>query len=363
MEHYCLLSSGVTLGTYVPAVMLENQMISKGMNADTFVLETYFKESAKEKLKALKKQIHQSFSFAKMAQKVSSDIKSSYDETKLQELFEQWKANDSLQLVVFSGFWISIIDQFVDAYSHQLDIDVQIVHMDASPSASWKLHKNPNPAYHNNWMFNLANEEVAHTIGIPQSIVPFSNRKPEVLIHGGGWGIGTYQKTLQSSIANHYHLNMVAYEEGDMLSNVSISYFQQQPGWNAWVKNEHGKHTFPPMIVKDYKSDHESIEQEYHGCSPIFRIVQQSQAIISKPGGATIMDSLHAATPLIYLENYGKYENDNASLWESMGLGMSFPEWEAMDFSVKPLERMHQNLLNVKANTQEVIDVLTQVVI
>ena len=75
------------------------------------------------------------------------------------------------------------------------------------------------------------------------------------------------------------------------------------------------------------------------------------------------MDSLHAATPLIYLENYGKYETDNAELWRSLGLGMSFPEWEATGFDPEPLERMHQNLLEVKSSTQEIIDLLTQVVI
>ncbi|MDW3191297.1 MAG: hypothetical protein R8G66_03005 [Cytophagales bacterium] len=362
MEHYCLLSSGVTLGTYVPAVMLEKQMTSKGLKVDTYVLETYFQQGAQGKLIELKKQIHQSFAFAKMAQKVSSDIKSSYDETKLQQLFETWQAFDTIHLIVFSGFWISIIDEFVGAYSHQVEIDVQVIHMDASYSASWKLHKQLSPDYQHNWLFNLEAMEVTHSIGIPQEIIPFTERKSEVLIHGGGWGIGTYQNTLQSSIADHYHLNMVAYEPSDMLSNVSISYFQQQPGWNAWNRDEHGNHTFPPMIVKSPGSE-PTVEYEFNGCSPIYRIVQLSQAIISKPGGATIMDSLHSATPLIYLENYGKYETDNAELWRSLGLGMSFPEWKASGFDPGLLEQMHHNLTEVKSNTQEVIDLLTQVVI
>ncbi len=363
MEQFCLLSSGVTLGTYIPAVMLERQMTSRGFSTETYVLESFFREQAQTKLTELKKQIHQSFAFAKMAQKVSSDIKSSYDENKLQQLYQHWSATDSIHLLVFSGFWISIVDQFMAEYSHLMDINVEIIHMDATPSASWKLHQHLNSNFTNNWLFRLESETVHYTIGTQLPIIPFTERKPELLIHGGGWGIGTYQNTLESSISDHFHLNMVAYEDADLLNSAEISYYQQQPGWNAWSRGKGGKHTFPPMVVKDANGKDKTTEYEFQGCSPIFQIIQSSKAIISKPGGATIMDSLHAATPLIFLEHYGRYEKDNALLWQSLGLGMSFEEWGKTGFDSEPLAQMHQNLLDIKADTQEVIDMLTQVAI
>lgn len=338
-------------------------MTSQGLQAETFVLETYFQSAAQKKLLELKKQIHQSFSFAKMAQKVSSDIKSSYDPAKIDALYRSWGNCRTIHLVVFSGFWVSIIDQFYADYKHQLEINVQIIHMDASWSASWKPHDQLSPDYKHNWLYNLSLKAVNFTIGTTLPVIPFSERANEVLIHGGGWGIGTYQRTLKSAIRDQYHLNVIAYAEADVTDNPNITFYQQKPRWNAWIKDENGKHTFPPLIHRPVSQAPPKIEMEYNGCSPIYRIVASAQAIISKPGGATIMDSLHAATPLIFLENYGKYETDNAQLWQSLGLGMPFTEWEETGFDGGLLHQMHKNILHIRSQTLKIIDRLTRVAI
>ena len=86
-------------------------------------------------------------------------------------------------------------------------------------------------------------------------------------------------------------------------------------------------------------------------CPEVYGLVRHNQAIISKPGGATLVDSLSAATPLILLEPYGEYEQKNGELWESMGFAISYQKWADTGYSTEVLEDLHVNLLTARART------------
>lgn len=66
---------------------------------------------------------------------------------------------------------------------------------------------------------------------------------------------------------------------------------------------------------------------------------------MSKPGGGTLVDSLSAAAPLVYLEPFGDHERANALLWERLGFGIAYDRWAASGFARSALETLHHNLL------------------
>jgi UDP-N-acetylglucosamine:LPS N-acetylglucosamine transferase len=82
---------------------------------------------------------------------------------------------------------------------------------------------------------------------------------------------------------------------------------------------------------------------EYHS---LYDVIRFNQAIISKPGGCTLIDSLASATPVILLEPYGYAEVRNSEIWQRLGYGISYPDWQASGYSMEVLARLQNNLLN-----------------
>jgi UDP-N-acetylglucosamine:LPS N-acetylglucosamine transferase len=74
-------------------------------------------------------------------------------------------------------------------------------------------------------------------------------------------------------------------------------------------------------------------------------VIRAAKAIVSKPGGCTLIDSLAAATPVVFLEPYGYAEASNASLWEHLGFGISYVAWKATGYDPAVLERLHANIV------------------
>ena len=64
----------------------------------------------------------------------------------------------------------------------------------------------------------------------------------------------------------------------------------------------------------------------------------------------TLVDSLASATPLVYLEPFGRHEEKNAELWMHLGFGISYSDWKAVDYSMETLEGLHRNLLKARGS-------------
>ena len=105
-----------------------------------------------------------------------------------------------------------------------------------------------------------------------------------------------------------------------------------------------GKLLFPPFgqvgrsIPERFNSRY-----EYHD---FYDLASRDLAIVSKPGGATLLDSLSSATPLVFTDPFGDYEEKNAKLWEHLGFGIPFSEWRDSSFSEECIYRLHLNLLD-----------------
>ena len=119
------------------------------------------------------------------------------------------------------------------------------------------------------------------------------------------------------------------------------------PNWLPWHKNKNNEHEFPPFGEVNNKTEFKN-KEEYH---ELFDVIRQSKAIISKPGGGTLIDSLASGTPIILLEPYGYAEQSNAEIWEYLGYGISYDRWKEINYDYQILESLHENILNQNRQT------------
>jgi UDP-N-acetylglucosamine:LPS N-acetylglucosamine transferase len=79
---------------------------------------------------------------------------------------------------------------------------------------------------------------------------------------------------------------------------------------------------------------------------PFYDVIRRSKAIVSKPGGCTLIDSLSSATPVVFLEPYGSAERSNGKIWEHLGFGISYTAWRETGYDASVLEQLHSNILS-----------------
>jgi len=338
MNRVTLLSSGNSLGVYVPAVQIQYQLRKRGIPASVDVLENVFYDEKKSRMKETKRTFHLHFSAALLGHKLARDIRPSLDPDKVELLLNKWEAERRTRFMVFTGFWIPILE----AYKRRMDaIRVDVVHIDSVYSPSFAVYEVELRAYRHVWLFDYRKRQLAYRIPIgSEPLVPYERRE-RVLIHGGGWGIGTYQSKIPELRERGIPLSIIAYYP-DEVAYPDERYYMADPDWSPWHANGEGEHTFPPFAeVKTGEPLAFATQPEY---PKLFDVIRHSLAIVSKPGGSTLVDSLASATPVVFLEPFGDHERKNAELWETLGFGISYQRWQEDDFSTDLLHRCHRNL-------------------
>jgi hypothetical protein len=339
-----ILCSGVALGVYIPALLVDYQLRTRGLATEVVVLESLFTEEKQRKILENKRAFHQSFAVAKMGQRMTRDINPNLDLEKWNLVCNRWLREGRRLFLVFSGFWMTLLH----AYQHNLATGqtwVQQIHMDAAISTSWKNSPKACEGVQPLWLFDDTSRQVNYQLIEPVEFnVPYRQRPERYLIHGGGWGMGTYQSKISFLEEAGLDLDIIAYDPEEANSPRSRQrYFMVDPEWSPWIKNGSGVHEFPPFgeikpgAVPQFRNRPESHELLHLACD--------ARAIISKPGGATLLDSFATATPLVILEPFGDYEARNGALWQELGFGISFSDWEAAGFDPQLLEPFHQNIL------------------
>jgi hypothetical protein len=342
-EVITICGSGVALGVYVPALLVCRCLEQCGGTGDVVVIENLMDQEKKDKMVVNKKLFHENFRLALTGQKLSRSLRPLLDEGKVSELFHSWAGENRRHFVVFSGFWMPVLEEYRE-FAGIPELSVDVVHMDADYSVSWKPVRDISDKYDNYWLYNRDRETVEHRIPVGgHSPVPFQAREPRFAVHGGGWGMGTYQSVIPEMEAAGKKLDIVAYDRTELdFSRRDRRYFMTDPSWSPWLKNADGKHLFPPFsLVAEGVDTQFSERTDYHG---FYDLARKDLAIISKPGGATLLDSLSSATPLIMTDPFGEYERKNAELWQLLGFGMTFEAWRDLSFSESCLETLHENL-------------------
>jgi hypothetical protein len=185
-----------------------------------------------------------------------------------------------------------------------------------------------------------------HEIHITDSPpLPFSARDDRLVVHGGGWGIGTYQSRAEELARAQLALDLVIHDKNEAIfHDRGDRCFQMDPDWHPWVRNAEGRLEFPPLgeVTKSRETSYRR-NPPYH---ELHDVIRRSKAIVSKPGGCTLIDSLSSATPVVLLEPYGAAEESNGLLWQHLGFGISYADWKQAGFDPSSLHRLHSNLLS-----------------
>jgi hypothetical protein len=345
-----ILCSYVTLGTYIPALIFHQGLLRRGIASELVALEQLFLEGKLDEIPKLKHAAHSNFKFAKTALKMApKNNSSSFDEQKVETLFNHWKARGQRHFVVFTGFWNEVINTYLAGVDHQ-NIAIDLVHMDADLSPSWKSYDAKYGNIRLIKLFDAVDKKLLSYIPPESNFSKPANGLNRVLIHGGGWGIGTYKEKISEMLQQEIKLNVIAYEMADVgTHNELIDYHLLDPQW----KPANGTHyTFPSIQkVDDEGTTTQTWADTYY---PYYNLVLTSSVIISKPGGGSINDSIAAGVPVVFLEPFGVHESQNAFLWKTLGYGIDYNEWKEQYFSFESIDQLRTNLIEGKKNLETI---------
>lgn len=343
-----LLGSGVCLGVYGPALSTHAWFQERGIASELVVLESCWRDGPQADLQRTKSAFHRDFRLAMMGQKMARRATSTLDEAKVTALLAAWKREGRRRFVVFSGFWASILKRYEDGWQGEA-LDLEICHMDAATPPSWRLNSVGDLAREVR-LFQGSTNAVSGFVEVSGGTpLPWRERLPRLVIHGGGWGLGTYREKVRALNDQGVALDAVAYFDQDVepLRNERNRVYMIDPEWRAWQRTADGEHEFPPFAVVEGEGT--PVFQRSRQVPHLFEISRRDWAIVSKPGGSTLNDSLAAATPLVLLEPYGEHERVNADLWVAHGLGIRFDDWLAQGCPEGPLAEAYEKLLRLRA--------------
>lgn len=362
-----ILTSGNSLGAYVPGIRLVEQLRRRGIPAEAEVLERLFPEETRHNMIRTKQLFHNSFEAAKMGTRMARDIGLTLDETAVANLLQRWRDEGRSAFLAVTGFWIPVLQRY-EKMMHPEPIRVEFLRLDAVDTPSYRPYEDVYPRYRHHWLYRLGREGTselhAKLIMSDTEFVPYLERERRIVVHGGGWGIGTYRSKI-ANLQRYYSLAIVAYHSEEVQDALPCDQiYMTDPNWHPWLEeslsydrtNQTNQTNqidtaYPPMA--EWKRN-EPLAYERGTNGPLlYEVIRNSLAIVSKPGGGTLIDSLSSATPLIYLEPFGEHERANAELWEQLGFGISYERWLEADFSWKMLHELH---LHLKSKTLSLSD-------
>jgi hypothetical protein len=336
-----ILTSGASLGVHVPGLILRRRLRERDIDSDIWVLENLLPEQKQASVVKSKWAFHRNFRLALAGQRLAASPLPVLDEAAVRTLLREWKQRSVSHFAVFSGYWLPLLHDYRSGTPWPVRID--LCRLDAAPMSSFE-HGGPAPAGSRDiCLADLARLTLPWTIPIATSApVSWGDRNGRVLAHGGGWGIGTYRARIDELPAS-LGVDVLAYESVDVdHSNANFRFFMMDPEWHPWLDTDY------PPLGQVFPDTGCPIPAEYARGGeypPLFDLTRRALAIISKPGGGTILDSVWSATPIVLLEPFTKSEASNASLWEALGFGISFEKWRATGFATAVLEELHENLV------------------
>ena len=339
-----ILTSAVGLGVYIPALLIRQRLRSLGHSAAVEVLEELYLASRLRDHVAQRKAHHDSFALAQLANRMARDVQHCLDPARVERLLAQWAREERSRFIVWSGFWLPLLERYRALVPH-LRLDIDHCRIDADVSASFRIFPALRSAGTEIWLWDANTGQVVHEIPVADNApVAFTQRENRLAVHGGGWGIGTYRDTLAELSQAGFAIDLVVHdpaEAGDR--GDSDRHFMLDPAWEPWLRDDAGEFSFPPMIdLRGGSGTASNPQSRYHGFHDVIR---KARAIVSKPGGCTLIDSLAAATPVVLLEAYGAAEQRNAQVWQRLGYGISLADWRAGGYCAAVLDRLHRNIL------------------
>ncbi|PUA34624.1 hypothetical protein C8Z91_34735 [Paenibacillus elgii] len=318
-----ILTSITTFGNYIPALRLREILSEKNISNDLLLIESLYSESALTRLERFKKSSKENYKFIQFALRLIRNTMSTVEPTKKQITLNSWFKMGIKNFIVFSGFWLPILKE----YEQMIGINVIVFHVDKGLSPSydffWPLDSN----YVSKWLHDK--ENIKFFLRRHPEVMKYENRNKEIVVHGGGWGVGNWGTLLNDLSQSNFKIIIAEIESN--INNGNQANVKIRPDWiGSGVIKEL---IYPPMVSEG------ATEEE-----PLFNWIKKSCGVISKPGGSTLLDCMLTATPLVVLEPVGKHEVENADYFLNMGFGIEYSAWKRNDFSISTLKQLHKNI-------------------
>lgn len=359
MPEITVLGSGVALGVYIPALLTARRLVRHGVAAEVEVIERCYNAASREQLERFRQAYHRDFSLALLGHRSTRDIRPSLDEDAVAGLLERWRHEGRRHFAVWSGFWLPILDRYRREYRESAPgrLEIDLCRIDAEVSASFKIYGALCEALGDEarevWLWNGRQQRLDYELPVSdEPVVAWEERDDRLVVHGGGWGIGTYRERIPELTGRGFALDAVAHDAAEADGGeTGVRWLLVDPAWRAWPANgEPAPCVFPPFgeVGGTFGDPDERGNLDERGNPDerheIYGLIRGSRAIVSKPGGGTLIDSLASATPVVLLEPYGYAEEANARLWEHLGFGVSWARWRESGFSREILAGLHHTL-------------------
>ncbi|MEA3215998.1 MAG: hypothetical protein QOJ19_2154, partial [Acidimicrobiia bacterium] len=213
-----ILTSGIGLGVYLPAVLNHRRLRDMGIEADVEVLERYFTAESRAQLALHRRAYRDNFDLALMAHRMTRDVLHCVERLALEQLLHTWRCEGRRRFVVWSGFWLPVLQQYRDSL-RGAELNVDICRIDAAVSASFKVHGDAGLGAADIWLWNGEERRIVHELPVlPDEPIPFDQREPRLVVHGGGWGLGTYRDVLTELESTPYALDVVIFDPDERRS-------------------------------------------------------------------------------------------------------------------------------------------------
>lgn len=360
-----VLCSGFGLGMYVPGLLISEKLRRIGFTTEVEVFESLLPEAKIQMVERSRDAYHRSFRVALTSQKVPADARGSVDPQSVEALLKHWREADARHFICLSGHWIHLLDLYRERLTDGL-VEADLIYLDADLPPSWMWLRKLKPDYANGYrevrLYDRARQEVAYSIdtnsGPP---LPYASRSKRLVVHGGGWGIGTFEQRIPEIESTGYALDVVCYAKSEAATDSRTRrYFLDDPSWRTWHRNDSGELTFPPFA--SISSSTGAVFKPQIGSHGIHRVIRSALGLVSKPGGGTLIDSFGSATPLIMLEPFGPHEECNARVWRTSRFGVPYQAWADAGYPTSVLEEMHINLLARHREVRDYVETYAETV-
>ena len=343
-----ILCSGFGLGFYIPGLLIGEKLRRMGIRTEVEVFESLLPPTKIQMVEKNRQAYHESFRVALASQKVPGDTRNSVDPAAVEALLARWQTQDCRHFICLSGHWVHVLDLYREMNPDRT-IFADLLYLDADLSPSWRWLRKLKPDYAAGYrevrLYDCDLMDVVYSIDM--NIDPpleYEARERRLVVHGGGWGIGTFQQQVPNLESAGYGLDVVCYAKSEVgTCSAGRRYFMDEPSWRTWHRNHQGKHTFPPFGEIGTSGAVTFTPQTR--CNGLHRIIRTALGIVSKPGAGTLIDSFGSATPLIMLEPFGPHEERNAHVWLASRFGVPYDVWADAGYPTSMLEELHLNLI------------------
>jgi hypothetical protein len=345
-----VLTSAVGLGSYVAALLHQAVLRDAGHEVDTEVIEGWFTAAHRDRHLAHGSAFHRDFRLALAGRRMAGSVEGRLDRERIEALLAAWRKERRTRFLVWSGYWLPVLERYV-ADVPDARVELELCRIDAVESDSFRIHDRLTGVTSRElWLWNWERRALGTPLPVPAGPpVTFAERSRRLVAHGGGWGLGTYADALPELSAAGYALDVLGPDCADWDGRGPRDRrYVADPDWHPWVRDATGELTFPPL--GQVLADGCVAVRRHPAFPPAHLRVREAMAVVSKPGGGTLLDSLAAATPVVLLEPWGGPEAKNGELWEELRFGIGFARWRETGFDPCVLEELHHHLLAARGD-------------